>query len=72
MRLPSETGVDVLIAAHNEEKTIGDVVKACLEAPSVNNVWVVADKCDDSTIHVAHKAGAMILEVPYGNKGSAN
>ena len=71
MRLPSETGVDVLIAAHNEEKTIGDVVKACLGAPSVNHVRVVADKCDDSTIHVASKAGAMILEVPYGNKGSA-
>ena len=71
MRLPSETGVTVLIAAHNEEKTIGEVVKACLGAPSVNNVWVVADKCDDTTANVAYKAGGRIIKTPYGNKGSA-
>ncbi len=71
MRLPSETGVTVLIAAHNEEKTIGEVVKACLGAPSVNNVWVMADKCDDSTVAVASAAGARVLNVYHGNKGSA-
>jgi glycosyltransferase involved in cell wall biosynthesis len=66
-----DTGVDVLIPAHNEERTIGDIVKACKSANWVNNVYVVADLCSDNTVHEAHKYGATVLETSKGNKADA-
>ena len=63
--------VDVLIAAHNEEKTIGPVVEACSGAQHVDNVYVVADKCSDKTASIASKAGASVISCDFGNKGSA-
>ena len=36
---------DVVVPAHNEADTIGDVVTAASAAPSVSAVIVVADKC---------------------------
>ena len=71
MRLPADTGVDVIIAAHNEEKTIKAVVDACKGAPSINNIFVVADNCNDATALFASASGATVINVDRGNKGSA-
>ena len=63
---------DVVIPAHNEADTIGDVVVAIAAAPSVSAVIVVADKCTDDTVAVAQAAGAsVVVSIESGNKGSA-
>ncbi len=63
--------VDVVIPAHNEADTIGDVLVAVAGAPSVGSVIVVANGCTDDT---AAKAGAfvdVVVEIPTADKGSA-
>ena len=68
----SETVTDVVVPAHNEADTIGDVVVAIAAAPSVSAVIVVADKCTDDTVAVAQAAGAsVVVSIESGNKGSA-
>jgi len=62
---------DVVVPAHNEGATIGQVVAAIVGAPSVSSVIVVADKCTDNTVAAALVAGAMVVEIAAGNKGSA-
>ena len=63
---------DVVVPAHNEAATIGQVVDAARAAPSVSSVIVVADKCTDATAAIAQQHGAdMVVEIAAGNKGSA-
>lgn len=66
----------VLVPAHNEEKVIAAVVTDLLaqdyQADHVD-LWVIADRCDDSTAANAEAAGARVAvrdEEPYG-KGAA-
>ena len=48
-----------LIPAHNEEATIGEVVRACIESGyPLEDIFVVADSCTDRTAQVAWEAGA--------------
>jgi cellulose synthase/poly-beta-1,6-N-acetylglucosamine synthase-like glycosyltransferase len=53
----------VLIPAHNEERVIGDCVKAIAEDRRLDDiVVVVADRCTDATARIARNFGAHVLE----------
>ena len=56
-------GAVLLIAAHNEQGTIGPTVAALCERmvewPG-SEVWVVADRCTDETAAEAQAAGARV------------
>ena len=53
--------VDAVIPALNEERTVGSVVRAVLQSPSVRSVIVVDDGSADRTAAVAAEAGARVL-----------
>ncbi len=58
-----------LIPALNEEKTVGGVVKSCLESGLISEVIVISDGSTDSTAEVARSSGAhKVFELPE-NKG---
>lgn len=63
--------VDVIVCAHNEEATIFQVVTAIMGSHYRRYCVVVADSCTDKTVEVARNAGAHVVEVAAGNKGSA-
>ncbi|MGW2501837.1 glycosyltransferase [Streptomyces sp. NPDC001588] len=64
--------IAVLIPAHNEEATIGELVQACLDQPyPVEQLIVVADSCMDRTAEVARQAGAtLVLETTHKDKAA--
>jgi len=51
----------VVIPAHNEEKTIGDVIKAVRDCGILDELIVVDDGSFDRTAEIAKKAGARVL-----------
>jgi glycosyltransferase involved in cell wall biosynthesis len=53
--------VVALVAARQEEATVGRTVKELLALPPVAEVIVAADGCSDRTAHEAHGAGARVL-----------
>lgn len=63
--------VDVIICAHNEEPTVAGVVRAVVAAGHTCHCLVVADRCTDRTAELARAAGAVVVEVDAGDKGSA-
>lgn len=63
--------LDVVIAARNEAATVGAVVRAFRDAPSVNQVIVVDDASADETGKVARDAGARVISGPGIGKGEA-
>lgn len=55
----------ILVAAHNEEQVIGDLVEnlAHLDYPKdLYDIYVVADNCTDSTSEIAKAHGATVYE----------
>lgn len=68
----SSLSVAVLIPAHNEEATIGELVRACLDQHRpIEQLIVVADSCTDATARVAKEAGAtLVLETDFADKAS--
>lgn len=55
----------VVIAAHNEEKVIGALVKSIFQTNYPRNlyeVFVVADNCTDRTASIAAECGATVIE----------
>ena len=62
--------VDIIIPAHNEQETIANVAKACLESRLKNQVHVIADACSDQTAKRARDAGAEVHTVDFHDKGS--
>ncbi|MEU2718401.1 glycosyltransferase [Streptomyces sp. NPDC007205] len=64
--------VAVVIPAHNEEATIGELVRAVLDQPyPICQLIVVADSCTDRTAEVARQAGAtLVLETTFKDKAS--
>ncbi len=55
----------LLVAAHNEEKVIADIVSSLKDldyAKDKYEIFVVADNCTDKTAEIARGAGAVVLE----------
>lgn len=55
----------VLIAAHNEELVVGNIIKnfKALNYPKdMYDIFVIADNCDDNTARVALESGASVFE----------
>jgi glycosyltransferase involved in cell wall biosynthesis len=70
VQLPRHGQVAGLIAAHNEEAHIFEVVREGSE--HLRRWLVVADGCDDQTAKRAREAGAEVWELPHGlGKASA-
>jgi glycosyltransferase involved in cell wall biosynthesis len=60
----------ILIPAYNAARTIGDVVKSCVNI--INNILVVDDGSRDATAAVAKAAGAEVVSHPQNRgKGGA-
>jgi glycosyltransferase involved in cell wall biosynthesis len=57
----TESNVVALVAARQEEATVGRTVKELLAIPSVAEVIVAADGCTDRTADEAFGAGARVL-----------
>ncbi|MCR4330866.1 MAG: glycosyltransferase, partial [Patescibacteria group bacterium] len=53
--------VSVIIPAHNEEKTIGQVIKSIRSHSLVEEILVVNDGSTDETVTIAKRAGATIV-----------
>lgn len=55
----------VIVAAHNEEQVIGQLVDNLhvLDYPKeLYDIYVIADNCTDNTANIARKAGAIVCE----------
>lgn len=64
--------VSAIIPAHNEEATIGSVVRVLKQSPYVNEILVISDGSVDRTAQIAQEAGARVYEIPHkGGKGEA-
>lgn len=65
--------VDAIVAAHNEEPTIGAVVRTLVASRRFRDVIVVSDGSTDKTAQEARNAGAShVIEIPHqGGKGAA-
>jgi phosphoserine phosphatase SerB len=59
----------VIIPVLNEEKTINNVVKFCLQDSRVTEVIVVDDKSEDNTVEIATAAGAKVIVSNVRGKG---
>lgn len=62
--------MDVVICARNEERTVGDVVRAFTVIPHTR-VIVVDDNSTDSTATMARNNGAFVVKGPGIGKGEA-
>lgn len=62
---------DIVIPACDEADTVGDVVTACLGAPSAGIVTVVVNGTDNGTSVAAGNAGAYVTTRPEADKGAA-
>lgn len=60
-----------IIAALNEEATIGPVIKAIKACPEISEVIVVSDGSSDQTSSIAAEAGARVIEEKNLGKGAA-
>jgi len=55
----------LLVAAHNEELVIGNIVRSLknLDYPSeLYDIYVIADNCNDNTAKIARESGAIVYE----------
>uniref|UniRef100_A0A7V3YLT5 Glycosyltransferase family 2 protein n=1 Tax=Candidatus Caldatribacterium californiense TaxID=1454726 RepID=A0A7V3YLT5_9BACT len=61
-----------IIAAYNEEKTIGPILDVLRESPLVDQVVVVSDGSTDRTVEIARSKGAEVVELLHNvGKGGA-
>ncbi|SCG83409.1 glycosyl transferase family 2 [Proteiniborus sp. DW1] len=66
--------ITVIIPAYNEEKTIGDVIKAVKKVKLVDEIIVVSDGSIDKTVDIAkkHNVGILDLRDNIGKGGALN
>uniref|UniRef100_A0A7V3YHI6 Glycosyltransferase family 2 protein n=1 Tax=Candidatus Caldatribacterium californiense TaxID=1454726 RepID=A0A7V3YHI6_9BACT len=61
-----------IIAAYNEEKTIGPILDVLRESPLVDQIVVVSDGSTDRTVEIARSKGAEVVELLHNvGKGGA-
>jgi len=63
--LPPTSRFAIVIAAHNEEKVIGELIRNLHELNYPKNlydIFVVADNCVDNTAKIAAENGALVIE----------
>jgi cellulose synthase/poly-beta-1,6-N-acetylglucosamine synthase-like glycosyltransferase len=68
-----EKNFAVIVAAHNEEAVIGQLIKnlEALEYPKkLYDIFVIADNCSDNTARIAAAAGAIVHERTHPTKRS--
>ena len=61
--------ISVILPALNEEKTIGNVIDACINSNGVNEVIVIDDNSTDNTAAVAAEKGARVIISKKRGKG---
>ncbi len=59
----TQPSVAAIVPAYNEEKTIGVILRTLKSSPSIGEVIVVADGCDDQTAEIARLGGATVVEL---------
>ena len=65
-------GIECIIPAYNEEKTIGNVIKAVKESNMIDNIVVVSDGSNDGTAAAARSLGVCVIEYSENRgKGAA-
>jgi len=62
--------VAVLIPCHNEERTVGDVVRSFRRALPASKIYVYDNNSTDGTARVAREAGAIVRSEAYQGKGN--
>lgn len=50
-----------IIAAYNEEKTLGDVLRALTSSPLINEIIVVSDGSTDATVDIARQFDVRVI-----------
>lgn len=65
MKLDCGNGLLVIVPAHNESTTIGEVVHDIKRHAPQADLLVINDGSEDSTSARARKAGACVLDLPY-------
>jgi polyisoprenyl-phosphate glycosyltransferase len=56
--------VTAIVPAHNEEKTVGEVIRVLKSSDLIKEVIVVSDGSRDKTVKVARMAGARVIALP--------
>ena len=60
----------VVIPAHNEQSVIGTILEDLKAADyRRTEIWVLADRCDDSTVELSREAGVHVVERSSGPPG---
>ncbi len=62
--METEKKIAVIIPAYNEEKSIGEVVASIKGLGSCYDPIVINDNSTDRTAELAHKAGAIVIDLP--------
>jgi cellulose synthase/poly-beta-1,6-N-acetylglucosamine synthase-like glycosyltransferase len=63
--LPPGARFAVVVAAHNESKVIGELIRNLYELnypKELYDIYVVADNCSDNTADIAGEKGAYVIE----------
>ncbi|MGQ9473359.1 MAG: glycosyltransferase family 2 protein [Candidatus Caldatribacteriaceae bacterium] len=64
--------VTAIIAAYNEEKTIGPIIDVLKEVPVIEQIVVVSDGSTDRTVDIAREKDVEVVELLYNiGKGGA-
>ncbi len=64
--------VTAIIAAYNEEKTIGSIIDVLRQNPVIEQIVVVSDGSTDRTVEIAREKGAEVVELLHNiGKGGA-
>lgn len=63
--LPPSSRFAIVVAAHNEERVIGELIRNLHELnypKELYNIYVIADNCTDDTARIAEEKGAQVIE----------
>ena len=61
----TDSDISIIIPAHNEAETVGDIIQRIRQVNSNWEILVVDDGSEDRTAEVSIAAGAQVLKHPY-------